>query len=233
MKILALETSTQRGDVSLIESGQLITNCCLGADEMSARMLVPTIKHLLWKANWSPQDLELVAVATGPGSFTGLRVGIMIAKTIAYAVGAEIVGVDTLRAIAAQAQIAPGTVWAILDAQRKQFFCQCFQCTDGVEPVAEEPRKLMDAERWLGQLAAGQRITGPGLKKFKNCLPDGVLVVDQSLWTPSAETVGNLATSAYLHGHRDDHWSLAPDYGRRSAAEEKLHRSNRGDVPHG
>jgi tRNA threonylcarbamoyladenosine biosynthesis protein TsaB len=227
MRILALETSTQRGDVALLSSRHLVANGRLAADEMSSKMLVPTIHRLLSEANWRPDELELVAVGTGPGSFTGLRIGVMVAKTLAYTVGAEIVSVDTLRAIASHSKIESEPVWVVLDAQRKQLFSQPFQCEVGGDPIATEQRQLIDAEQWLSQLSEGQRITGPGLIKLQDRLPSFAALVDQTLWTPAAETVGRLALADYERGHRDDRWSLTPDYGRSSAAEEKLGRVQR------
>ena len=69
----------------------------------SARTLAPGIRHLLADAGWTPRDVALVAVSIGPGSFTGLRLGVMTAKAFAYAVGAPVLGIGTLEVIAAHA----------------------------------------------------------------------------------------------------------------------------------
>src|SRR5687768_12135976 len=103
MRILALETSGLSGEVALLEGERVIAEQWLDPGQRTARSLAPGMKQILQTAGWQPRDVQLVAVTIGPGSFTGLRVGVTAAKTLAYAVGCEVMGVDTLEVIAAQA----------------------------------------------------------------------------------------------------------------------------------
>src|SRR5690606_6005893 len=104
MKILAFETSGLLGSVALLETaeGKVVSAVEreTPADQRTARSLLPTTHRLLSDHGWRPADVELIAVTTGPGSFTGLRIGVVGAKTFAYAVGAKLVGVHTLAALA-------------------------------------------------------------------------------------------------------------------------------------
>ena len=122
MHTLALDSSTPTASVALFRQSELIAQSVLNSSQRTAQTLAPAIASLLHAANWSPEDIELVGVTRGPGSFTGLRVGVMTAKTFCYAVDAEIIGVDTLDVIIEQAPQDANTICAVLDAHRQQLF---------------------------------------------------------------------------------------------------------------
>ncbi len=100
VRILALETTETIGSVAAASDDKLLAELQLNPQQRSAASLAPALQDLLKMVGWRPGDVQLVAVTIGPGSFTGLRVGVTTAKTFAYAVGAEVLGVDTLQAIA-------------------------------------------------------------------------------------------------------------------------------------
>jgi tRNA threonylcarbamoyladenosine biosynthesis protein TsaB len=221
MRILALETSGQGGEVALLDGETIVATQMLDPAQRTARTLTPGMQAILARAGWQPREVQLVAVTIGPGSFTGLRVGVTAAKTLAYAIGGEALGVDTLEAIAAQAPVAAsGKLWAVLDAQRSQLFAAEFVVASEAWEVSD-PARIIDNEQYLAALAPGDIVTGSGLKRLASQLPPQVVVVEESLWTPRAATVGRLAWRDYRLGRRDDYWMLAPRYLRQSAAEEK------------
>ncbi len=220
--LLAIETSGLAGSVALLESGDLVAQRQLDPKRRSATTLAPAIQELLAEAGWAPRDLQFVAVAVGPGSFTGLRVGVTAAKTLAYAVGCEVIAVGTLDAIAAQVPPPIDRVWAVLDAQRQQVFAAEFQRDSAGELVPQSGPAIIDNDAWLASLEPGDWVTGPALGKLATRLPAGVNVVELNQWEPRAATVGQLGWRRYSAGQRDDLWRLVPRYYRRSAAEEKL-----------
>lgn len=222
MLILAIETSTGAGSIALLEDDRLVSSVSLDPQRRTAQSLAPTLASQLRAAGWLPQQVNLVAVSQGPGSFTGLRVGVTTAKAFAYGVGAEVLGVNTLEAIAAQTPLDCPFVWAVVDAQRGQVFTALFRQSRGGDPGVIEPTTILDAEAWLSRLSAGVGVTGPGLVRLADRLPPGVRVADRRLWTPQAATVGQLAALRYQRGERADLWALAPQYYRPSAADEKL-----------
>src|SRR5688572_20388398 len=95
------------GSVAALE-GELVAEMELDSARRTAQTLVPALDVLLRQVAWKPQDVDLIAVTQGPGSFTGLRIGVTTAKTFAYACGAAIVGVNTLAAIARQVPASSG-----------------------------------------------------------------------------------------------------------------------------
>jgi tRNA threonylcarbamoyladenosine biosynthesis protein TsaB len=195
----------------------------LAKDQRSARSLVPTVRACLGEAGWEPGQVDLVAVTTGPGSFTGLRLGVVTAKSFAYAAGCEVLGVETLRVIAAQAPHHTADLAAVIDAQRNQLYSGWFRTDPDGSVRTVRPTSIMDRDKWLTELRPGDVVTGPGLRHgdLLAGLPEGVRAADESVWMPRAATVGLIAWRDYQAGRRDDLWKLAPKYYRPSAAEEK------------
>ena len=223
MRILSLETNLRQGSVAALigqgDSVQLQQELPLPADERSAQTLLPTIQELLHACHWQPQELDLVCVTTGPGSFTGLRIGVTAAKTLAFAVGAKLVGVHTLAALAASVPPASGRLWAIMDAQRQELFAASFA---GKEKTSEPVTRILSIDSWLSQLRTGDSVVGPPLAQLKEHLPTGVTAADEKLWQPQASVVGELGYQLFQQGCTVDPIQLVPNYYRKSAAEEKF-----------
>jgi tRNA threonylcarbamoyladenosine biosynthesis protein TsaB len=224
MRLLALETTEREGSLAAMLDGKLLAELSLEHTKRSAQSLAPAMIALLDQLGWRPADVELVAVAVGPGSFTGLRIGVTTAKVFAYAVGAEFICIDTLAAIAAATPEDVAKVSVVMDAQRGQVVARCYgRQSDGrFEP--DEPERLLDAEKWIEQLPPGIAVSGPILAKLAAQLPSHVRVLDRRCWPPRAAMVARLAARAYASGRRDDLWTALPHYCRQSAAEEKLEK---------
>ncbi len=224
-RIVAIEASGRHGSVATLsgeaDEARLIGQVVLTGEERTAQSLVPAMKQLLVAADWSPKTVELVAVAAGPGSFTGLRIGVTTAKAFAYAVSADLIGVNTLMALAAQAPPSISPLWTVLDAQRQELFAAKFVVGERLEIRAESVASIVSQDRWIASLQPGDLVTGPALKRIAARVPAGVVPLPEDLWQPTAAAVGQVAWRAYRTGHRDDVWELTPNYLRPSAAEEK------------
>ena len=229
MLILAIETSGKEGSVAILEDGSLRARKSVPPTQ-TARLLAPAMAEVLREVGAAPGQLQLIAVSIGPGSFTGLRVGLTTAKTLAYGVGCDLIGVDTLDVIAAQApadESGSSELHVVIDAQRRELFHARF----AQEPPSEQrperhwrrsgATEVVAADVWLGQLTPQTLVTGPVLKRLSDRIPAGVSVAPAAAWDPGAETVGKLAYAAWLQGRRDDLWKLTPAYIRSSYAEEK------------
>jgi len=226
LRILALETSGRSGSVATLVDNNLLAQMELDPSERSAGALAPAVRQALAQSGWPPRSIQMVAVTIGPGSFTGLRIGVTTAKLLAYAAGAECLGIDTLDAIAAQVstEIDSGRLVAAIDAGRGELFVKRFVrgIAGSWTPEGETAIEAIDA--WLARLAAKDAITGSAIAMLADHLPSDVLVVESRLWQPMAATVGRLAALRHAAGERGDAWKLAPFYLRRSAAEEKRMR---------
>ena len=221
MRILAIETTDVSGSIAALDSNRIVAAVDLNRLTRSAQSLAPAIVELLQTVGWQPSDVELAGVATGPGSFTGLRVGVTTAKLFAYTVGAAVMGVHTLEVIAAQSPSEVAEVWTVLDAQRSQVFAARYLRDAAGRWQPQDETLLLDNAQWLALLYAGQAVSGPALIKLSEQVPSGVVILDGSLWSPKAATVGQLAWQRYQSGCRDDVFALLPQYYRPSAAEEK------------
>jgi tRNA threonylcarbamoyladenosine biosynthesis protein TsaB len=221
MRILALETTEPIGTVAALADGNLLAELELNPQQRSAQSLAPAIRALLALVGWRPCDVELVAVTNGPGSFTGLRVGVTTAKAFAYATGAAVLGVDTLQTIACRAPADVEALAAAVDAHRGEVVAQSFR-RDGqgrLRPAGDA--QLLAVGTWLEGVPAGTVLSGPVLQKLADRVPAHLTVLDRQYWRPTAAAVGCLAAESYGAGRRDDLWALVPRYCRRSAAEEK------------
>lgn len=221
MKILALETSERLGTIAAADGDKLLAELELNPRQRSAQSLAPGLKALLEQVGWQPAEVELVAVSLGPGSFTGLRIGITTAKTFAYAVGAEVLGVDTLETISAGAPLSVESLSVAVDAQRGEVVAQSFLRSDDGRLLPTGEQILIDVDAWLASLTPGTAISGPVLHKLSDRLPEQITALPPEFWPPKAAVVAQLAQTLHVAGHRDDLWKLAPRYFRRSAAEEK------------
>ena len=162
-KLLALETTDVSGSVALCEDGQIITRRFLCPERRSAQSLAPAIQSLLRDYDWKPTDVDVVAVASGPGSFTGLRVGVATGKMFAWAVNARIIGVDSLDAIVATIIRSDSfnpeepTILSVgIDAQRgdaaiRRYLIVSRPDRKGLAALAFDGRfRVVAIEKWLG-----------------------------------------------------------------------------------
>ena len=246
MLILAIETSGQEGSVAVLQDALPAASKSL-AKGRTAQDLAPAIDQLWRQLGIRPAEVDLIAVSTGPGSFTGLRIGITTAKTLAYALGCEILGIDSLDAIAARA--APNSLPVdcsaveldvVVDAQRQELFVGRFRRTSaGVVPSASPwircgVTEVLPAALWLAQLAPQTAVTGTGLKRLLERMPARAIIAPAEVWQPTAESIGALAFAAWQSGRRSDLFTLGPTYLRPSYADEKirgLNSNNEGSKP--
>lgn len=226
--ILALESSGTSASVALLQGDETITQSLVPEGKRTAAELAPLVQSQLKAAGWSAADLQLIAVTRGPGSFTGLRVGVTTAKTLAYVVDCHVVGIDTLEVIAHQVPSELQQFWIIMNAQRQQLFAARFGRDEAGNPVYVSPVAIVDCQAWLAQLDSNIHVSGPVLEKIRQRIPANVPLVAEDLWYPTAPSVGRLALQQYESGTQDNLWTLSPAYYRRSAAEEKWEENHGG-----
>ena len=221
---LLIETSGRGGRVGLAV-GDLLLERALDPARRHARDLAPAVADLLAEAGLTPRAVRRVAVSVGPGSFTGLRVGIMSAKAFAYATGCELVAVPTFAAIAEWWQNPATTHLHVLaDGLQGMVYAEGFERTPaGWQSVW--PLQLVTIHDWRnewgGWLAPVSGVTGPGISLIEFTLPDGV--PGTSVATPTLAAM--LTVSRRLAPlSRDALLALEPLYLRGSSAEEKAAR---------
>lgn len=226
---LGVETSGMIGAVSLRRAGETIDSVSLQqAGRRHAQTLVAEVDAMLRRAGVTSQQLEVVAVSIGPGSFTGLRVGVVFAKTLAYAIGCRLVAVDTFRAIAAAAPEDASEVFVVSDAQRGDLFVGHYaidkttRCPIRLgEITIESAASVAQRVSVIHSTGTNIAISGPSAATLAVTLPSSVRLATPEFQQPRAEFIAVLGEQQSLAGDLSDPWRLEPFYLRRSAAEEK------------
>lgn len=231
MSILAIDTATQVSSVAVASADKLSAELTMQAKLTHSETLMPHIKEVLRMAGVQKEKLEGIAVSIGPGSFTGLRIGLAAAKAMAYALQLPIVGVSTLKALAYHYPVPGVRLVSLLDAQKGNAYRESYEWQAGelktvqeveVLPIAEILAECAEAGRpvvLLGDVTA-RRIRG------KVDLPSNVSVAPAHLVMPRAACVAMLGLQELAEGRRDNVMNMEPVYIRRSEAEvlwEKRH----------
>ena len=228
MIVLGIETSGYEGSIALLRD-----HVSLGEKRLNqpgrrhAQSLVREIDELLKQNSLKSSDVELVAVSRGPGSFTGLRVGMVFAKTFAYAAQCRFIEIDTFEVIAENLPHTISQVLIIEDAQRDDLFVGEYvrNPTNGWNQVS--PIRIVSRDEFLTNRSSTDTITGPGIKKLGefNCV--GNWLTESSMSQPQAGVVAKLgqrygtAENQRSYSGNADFWKAIPFYLRQSAAEEK------------
>jgi tRNA threonylcarbamoyladenosine biosynthesis protein TsaB len=220
VRLLLLETSSRRGVVAVAVGAEVRGVRRLDESRRNARDLAPAVAELLREQSWKARELDGVIVGRGPGSYTGLRVGLMSARALAYATGCALVGVDTFAVIARQAPADCPRLDVLADAQQDRVYVQPFERQGlGWQPAGE--LSIRPFAVWLAARDAAAWVSGPGLVKWRARLPDTVICTPESAWEPGVDSLLALGLARFEAGQRDDPFALEPLYLRGSSAEEQ------------
>ena len=221
-----METSTLTGAVALLDGDAVVGEHRLNVAVTHSERLLATIDHLLAAASWRLPDLAVLAVAIGPGSFTGLRIGVSTMKGLAFATGTPLVGIPTLDALAWGLPYAVCAVCAILDAKKGEVYAAVYRTDEGrLERLSDyralPPEALAEALAAEGHgpiIFAGDGI-GAYAAVFRRVLGSRARFAPANQRLPSAVPVAELGGEAFVRGEVADPASLVPLYIRRSEAE--------------
>ena len=231
MSILAIDTASSVSSVAVASEGKLQAEVTVEAGRTHSETLLSHIEGALSFAGVERSTLTGVAVSIGPGSFTGLRIGLATAKAIAYGLSIPLVGVSTLAALALAVPVSDVHTLALMDAQKGNAYAGLYEWRDGslhevrpvrVAPLAEAIAEAADRGKPVlltGELAVKKRA------RLGN-LPDNVTLAPAHLLTARASHVAWLGIARLAAGECDDLMTLEPFYIRRSEAEvlwEKRH----------
>jgi len=230
--VLAVETSGRMGSVAIAVGEHMLAESAFSGPMRHSSEVFPAICSLLNRFAQKTKDIEHIYISVGPGSFTGLRIAVSMAKIMHLANNAKIVAVDTLNVIAANADdymrqenIDIEHIAVILDAKRSQFFTSVYQHTSDNIWKKSLPDSLMTASQFLDRFSKKEKpvwLLGEGLvyysDKFK---AEGIYFLDESYWTPRAEKVHMLGWKMACAGQFADPLTLQPKYLRKPEVTEK------------
>ena len=230
MKILALESSAVAASAALCEDEMLLGQTYLHTGLTHSQTLLPMAADLLEQCGLKPQDLDLIAVAAGPGSFTGLRIGVAAAKGLAWAAELPCAGCSTLEAMAWSLAGFLGEVCAAMDARRHQVYNARFQ-VNGTAPHRLTPDRaiaLADLVKELEGTSVPQIVVGDGAQLCYDALTAAgipAVLAPPNLRMQSAWGVARMGLELARTGQTVSPGELVPIYHRLSQAErERLER---------
>lgn len=226
MKILALETSAVAASAAVCEDEELIAQSFQRTGLTHSATLMPMVETMLKNAGISLDDIDLIAVAAGPGSFTGLRIGASAAKGLAWPTNKPCAGVSTLEAMAWQLCGMDGIVCAAMDARRQQVYNALFDLNSG-KPVRISPDRAISLEDLQAELANTEKtqiMVGDGAhlcyNAFQKCgYP--VRMAPPHLRHQTAWGVARCALEQAREGKLTDAAGIIPNYHRLSQAERE------------
>lgn len=222
MLTLGIDTSTRVCSVAVAKDDKILGAVDINVGLTHSEGLVPQLEQLLTLAQVTKEDLELIAVSRGPGSFTGLRIGMATAEALAYSLNLPLVAVDTLQVIAYNLPVEGVLLAPVLDAQKGNVYLGRYQWQEGkmveVEPVQIVPGKevgaLLNAQE-LPAILMGETQRVPLLD---NC--PFVSLAPSSARLPRGSSVAILGAAQYVPGELHSYFGMDPFYIRRSEAEE-------------
>ncbi len=233
MVTLAIETSGFTGGVAILGRDGLEGELVVGSKKTYSRRLLGSIMFLMKELDLGWKDVDGVCVSLGPGSFTGLRIGVATAKGICLSTGASIVGIPSLDILAQNAVLfSSGHICPVIDARRGQIYCSLY-ASDGGFVKRRSPYLVISPDELQGRLPekGGILFLGSGLdpylKKISAIFGKRAIFAPRNLWHPRPSICALMGKKRLEEqGRADDPVTLAPLYLRLSEAEEKKKRGN-------
>lgn len=233
MKILGIDTSTPIGSVALIDGESLVAEHTLNIVKAHSSRLMPAIDTVLKWGDITAEELDGCAVGIGPGSFTGIRIGIATIKSLCYALDKPIVGVSTLEAIAYNLRWTEGLICPILDARRNESYGAIFRGGDKWQRLSDD--SCLPIETFLASVTQSGKehfaeiengrtfslqytFVGDGLETYADAvqaaLGEEIRFADAIFNAPRGATVAYLGAQRLKNGDSDNYWTLVPNYVR-------------------
>ena len=210
MKVLAFDTSSKALSLAILEDKQVLAETTINIKKNHSITLMPAIDFLMASLDWTPKDLDRIVVAEGPGSYTGLRIAVATAKTLAHTLNIELVGMSSLLALVPYQQ--EGLFVPLMDARRNNVYAGFYENAKPVMPeahlsFAEVLEKVTDAEQvtFVGEV-------GPFVEQIQEQLP-------QASYQETLPNAANLALWAW-DKKADSLHDFVPNYLKRVEAEE-------------
>ena len=222
MLVLGIESSGPRGGVALLEEERPLGEALFEAGMVHGREIAPAADRLLREAGRTPADLGLVAVDIGPGSYTGLRVGLAAAKGLAFALGRPLVGVPSLDVLAQAAPTGYETIVPAIDAKWDQVYGAIYEAGAG-SPVRRSEMFAERPEAFAARIPNGSIVIGDALERHAALFATrSAAAAPRELWAPRPSMVALLGLRRHREGTTNDAATAVPLYLRKTEAEEKF-----------
>ena len=228
MKILAVDSSANVASTAIAEDDKLICEFTLNHKKTHSEKLMPMIDEVLKSAQLMPNDIDLFAVAAGPGSFTGLRIGVATIKGLAHAVQKPVIGVSTLMAMAYNLPFCSHAIAPIMDARRAQVYNGVYRWEQDelVEMIAPRAVSIEDCIAEFEQSGEQVVFLGDGVpvhqELIRSRLGDQAFFAPENCNMQRAASVALAAQKLSAQGMCESYYALRPIYLRKPQAEREL-----------
>lgn len=217
------------GSVALVDNGRCLAEYSLDVATTHSQRLLKQIERIREDIGVEWSELAGLAVSMGPGSFTGLRIGLSVAKGLALAVGLPLLGVSTLDGLARQVTALPGTkICALLDARKQEVYTAFYACGENGRPVRTGADQVLRPELLAEQLVGAIILVGDGAVAYREIfqakLGEAAIFAPPASHFPRAATIGLLGEELLARGELLDPVTSVPIYVRASEAEINLGR---------
>ncbi len=223
MHVLAVDTASAAGSVALLMDDRPVMETVIRSGRNHSITILPAIADLLESAGMAPGALDLLAVTTGPGSFTGLRIGVSLIKGLALSISKPVVSVSTLDALAMNCFASRYPICTLLDAKRGQVYASLYEPRSDGMPEKIRPESVEDPRLFLESIRSNVVLTGDGIDAYGGLIEEVLggrcLIAPSPLRLIRASAVGLLALEKFRRGDFLDAVSLTPRYIRASEAE--------------
>ncbi|HJV34112.1 tRNA (adenosine(37)-N6)-threonylcarbamoyltransferase complex dimerization subunit type 1 TsaB [Geomonas sp.] len=221
MKILTIDTSSNCSSVALSDGNSLLGEAILGQDRCNSGRLMAAVSDLLTAAKLAAHELDAFAVSLGPGSFTGVRVGIATVKGLCIATGKPAVGFSSLAMLAMNLPFASLQVAPLFDARKGEVYAGLYRC--GARPEARQPDAVVPPTEFLASIEQPTIFLGEGAVRYReliqSSLGDSAIFAPWHLDQPRASAGAVIALESALKGEFTPLALLNPTYLRASEAE--------------
>ncbi len=222
MNILGIETSTRTGGVAVVSEQGVVAQYTLNIEVTHSERLMATVDRVLNDTHMKISKLDGFAVAIGPGSFTGLRIGISTVKGLAFSTGKPVAAVPTLKALAWNLPHAACPICPLLDARKHEVYAALY-AFEGSVLRQVLPERVVALSRLAEQLSARTIFTGEAAhlfrKEINQAFGDAAFFAPRTATLPSAASVAEIGMDMIKNGEQSDPDSLVPMYIRRPEAE--------------
>jgi tRNA threonylcarbamoyladenosine biosynthesis protein TsaB len=211
------------GSVAVTKKEEVLAEYILQAARTHAQQVLVLIERVLTDCGITFEAVDALAVTIGPGSFTGLRLGMATVKGLAYAAGKPVVGIPTLLALAQNLPFAPYPICPMLDAKKKEVYCGIYRDLGDGMPQVEWEDRAISPHQLMGHIHEKTLFLGDGTRVYRDLLEKALgakaLFAPASYHFPRASNIGRLAYGRLKEGNVDHIFTLTPRYLRRSEAE--------------
>ena len=225
MKVLGIDTSTSCGSVGLIDDGEVISDYLLNIPVTHSERLLGAIEFVLKETRCPIENLEGWAISLGPGSFTGLRIGVSTVKGLAFATGKPVAGVSTLDVLASQIAPTSYLICPILDARKKEVYTAFYRYEEDGSLRRQSNYQAIGPEELVKRITEQTIFLGDGVRTYRdfllNSLPSLAIFPLAPLHVSRGSVVANLGSELLQKGECLDLSTFAPIYVRPSEAEMK------------